>query len=815
MPQIVFPIKQSSAMNNFVNGFPVIMKPQLLAYPIDPITFHPGLSNISQTGLSEGEQAFYNLRKKKSPKTIRSSKSERPLDIVDLNSLRNRNKEVYNIYPLHGIPNRNDYQYVELGDISSYYGTDDYLKYVKRKERSERNKKRTKREVISEVKDSAESEVTVNYGTVAREKIKIGDISNEPRIGRTVPNIDNNFKFNTRTGVDVKRETFNTKDINSWMNTCRLKRQVLSNGLQVRGGQDCADRSTPPNADPRTYHESAHCLRFSDLWYTVYRVREPVTEHAVHIQLFEKHSLVDGTVYWRDLTRGNTVSLGYFQRHVKDELPTLSFKYSSVKNIVTGPFSLDPDTARILIPQPVPPSKVEMYPQLQGGPNEYLVVDNEEISFDGEECDKAGVGFEAFVKQPDRCAKPKGTCLKNQPVHFWRSDIEARVAGRKGRYFLENYGTVPRKPVKTNYSSDETFLALEYQGKHTSLIDVELKADFNAVVRLGSSARITGVIVDSTNPDTTVISIMVTNLGLASSAYKVRIDDCPSDAPPSWSKQESHLLTIPPQQCHVFHLQLSGVCGMERVYCSLEVVNHHHELVATRRIRVQRNDRCFCLWHCLCACIGSVNGLQCEPMTAEHYHAAGFRGSLPVPTQQGPLCFIYDFWFNVLVFGLSMLFVMLFLGFLKALFGLCCPTVGVWGLGMLIDPRTQDRYYESHLAGRKVVYDDEGYPVHPCTGERTVRMTSKIGEFCLNLIFFLAFPFVILTALCRRCCNRSPYDCDAEAGTCFRWTNSAVTNRRDYRKECPCPYERACDSEEEDTKYVMGELQRSRESNTY
>lgn len=35
---------------------------------------------------------------------------------------------------------------------------------------------------------------------------------------------------------------------------------------QIRGGQDCTDRRHPPNIDAPKYLESAHCLRFSDLW---------------------------------------------------------------------------------------------------------------------------------------------------------------------------------------------------------------------------------------------------------------------------------------------------------------------------------------------------------------------------------------------------------------------------------------------------------------------------------------------------------------------------------------------------------------------
>lgn len=35
---------------------------------------------------------------------------------------------------------------------------------------------------------------------------------------------------------------------------------------QIRGGQDCTDGGHPANIDAAKYLESAHCLRFSDLW---------------------------------------------------------------------------------------------------------------------------------------------------------------------------------------------------------------------------------------------------------------------------------------------------------------------------------------------------------------------------------------------------------------------------------------------------------------------------------------------------------------------------------------------------------------------
>jgi hypothetical protein len=47
---------------------------------------------------------------------------------------------------------------------------------------------------------------------------------------------------------------------------CRQPSDVDPNRLHIRGGQDCQDCRHPPNVDITRYLQSAHCLRFSDLW---------------------------------------------------------------------------------------------------------------------------------------------------------------------------------------------------------------------------------------------------------------------------------------------------------------------------------------------------------------------------------------------------------------------------------------------------------------------------------------------------------------------------------------------------------------------
>ncbi|GLH13886.1 Putative conserved plasma membrane protein [Gryllus bimaculatus] len=82
-------------------------------------------------------------------------------------------------------------------------------------------------------------------------------------------------------------------------------------------------------------------------------------------------------------------------------------------------------------------------------------------------CDRAGVGFAAFATQPDRCARPRGSCLRAQPLDLWRRDawLDAQFGqGRPGKYFLQSFARLPPQPLRLRPGSDDTFLALAFDG---------------------------------------------------------------------------------------------------------------------------------------------------------------------------------------------------------------------------------------------------------------------------------------------------------------------------------------------------------------
>lgn len=100
---------------------------------------------------------------------------------------------------------------------------------------------------------------------------------------------------------------------------------------------------------------------------------------------------------------------------------------------------------------------------------------------------------------------------------------------------------------------------------------------------------------------------------------------------------------------------------MQKLYVlafSVQLQNRVGKLVASRKIKIRRMDRCSCILHCLCVCVGDTRGTGCRPMSPELYHAAGFRGSVPAVTHG----IFSDTKVDVMLFVVSLMFLLLFMG---------------------------------------------------------------------------------------------------------------------------------------------------------
>ncbi|KAK9708875.1 hypothetical protein QE152_g26961 [Popillia japonica] len=130
--------------------------------------------------------------------------------------------------------------------------------------------------------------------------------------------------------------------------------------------------------------------------------------------------------------------------------------------------------------------------------------------------------------------------------------------------------------------------------------------------------------------------------------------------------------------------------------------------------------------------------------------------------------------------------VLLCLGILKGVLGLFCSSkIGMLGMNVLVDlPRPMTHYHEGELSGMDVIYDIGGWPIHPQTGER-IRPLSRKTEFCMNVVFFLTYPFLMLITACSFCCYKT-YDEEEVDNQEYENVNTVVFSEcpRSQVKEC-------------------------------
>jgi len=587
-------------------------------------------------------------------------------------------------------------------------------------------------------------------GPVTQENSKCKECSKPKRSVEASDEEEARRKTNATSGTKVKFQEDNCPtplDKGPWElgKHVRVKRQYTLNGRQVRGGQSCVDHFVPSKADPLTYHDSAHCLRYSDLWYKIYALSPPFVERRMSIQLFEKYFKESGYSFWKRRLISKGISVGSLKMEAYNPEKTISFKYVPLSNVNESFISLNFSNGYILIPR----GKSKMYPKISGDPMEFMLVSPDQITDDGTSCDKIGVNHNAFYHQQDRCGQQKGTCLKNQPYDLWEHDMEMRSEGTtSGSYFLENYSKDPIIYSVSKTNVNDTYFTMDYYGPYKDAIEIEVNADSNYALRLGSSAQISEIHIDCTAEEITNVTILVLNRGLVSSRYRTKFTNCPEGVPIPWSSTIGPLVSIAPQKAHSFKVSLLGPRPINRFFCTVEVQNSIGEIVARRRMKFQHLDRCICMWHCLCACLGSSAGLNCSPMSVEHYHAAGFLGDLPYKTDLVKECEYHSKYRSILKVFYAVLLELFILGLLKGLIGLCFRRVAsYWLWACLPYSSIFLRAYYSCNCDCRIVRNQYGFALHPITRSRNIQLTSRCCEFIINCLFFLMLPGVILLYL--------------------------------------------------------------------
>ncbi len=115
-----------------------------------------------------------------------------------------------------------------------------------------------------------------------------------------------------------------------------------------------------------------------------------------------------------------------------------------------------------------------------------MLVDREQVSFDGLDCNRIGTSFGAFnTAQGSRCQNPQGTCLQNQLKHLRDDDYQRYLNNKPLQYLTSRLG----------YTVQDGQLAYESSTVHKSVVRIEIAADNLKVHKAVANGIIDNIIV--------------------------------------------------------------------------------------------------------------------------------------------------------------------------------------------------------------------------------------------------------------------------------------------------------------------------------
>ncbi|XP_022826060.1 uncharacterized protein LOC111356065 [Spodoptera litura] len=489
--------------------------------------------------------------------------------------------------------------------------------------------------------------------------------------------------------------------------------------------------------------------------YAVYEIGHPELWYTVHVQLFEKLSTPDGKTVWNDLTKGELASVSSTSPEWTGQ--DLNVRYRPAEWIPRDEFSLPSSSLCLLAP--IRSGEASAYndngTKLNGDSDDegYIVLPEEDV-----------VG----LKDDDGNIKRHND--NNSDSEYISRSEEQRERGRRRVVVRTSRALLTGKEEKVNIACQgaNKYLTIPHRRPHHAQIDLEARADENELVRVGASGRIAIAVADSSRKTRTVITLQVGNTGLAAARFRVITRDC-GPALSDLINEKNKPVTmagpvlIPPRHTRTLRLELPIEIPVDVAQCSVSLVNDEEKSVAVREVSVKKGDRCFCVWHCDCVCLTDDPRLLCREMAEARQSAAGLSNRDRTRHARSA-CYKDVVTLNIFIIFTGVIVALLLLGCIKAILGLIFSCIGMWGLDQMVQlPRKIDRYYEGNLRCRPVEYDCEGYPIHPDSRERTVRMISRSVEFILNVIFFVSVPCIIICdaikemiSRCRNQCTQNP-----------------------------------------------------------
>eukprot|EP00930_Biecheleria_cincta_P034836 TRINITY_DN2401_c0_g1_i2.p1 TRINITY_DN2401_c0_g1~~TRINITY_DN2401_c0_g1_i2.p1 ORF type:complete len:869 (-),score=148.64 TRINITY_DN2401_c0_g1_i2:137-2686(-) len=231
--------------------------------------------------------------------------------------------------------------------------------------------------------------------------------------------------------------------------------------------------------------DSAHCLNFDDLWYSVYEVDRPQIFYDIKVTVSIPQ---DYAASWQNVSyRSTELLLNHQQPIAQAEGGALQLELVGDFATATAPHRFE--SKYLVVPnRPTSNARVDSKNPLRHA----MLVDRSMFDLSGMTCDKIGVSYPAFKYQAQACNKPAGSCLASQLDDLHKEDTARLQAGQGTRYFVSGFsqGVIELGRQQQGTSGTQIYLGCPLNQRQTSLLRVEARADSTMFVINVASGRI-------------------------------------------------------------------------------------------------------------------------------------------------------------------------------------------------------------------------------------------------------------------------------------------------------------------------------------
>jgi len=303
---------------------------------------------------------------------------------------------------------------------------------------------------------------------------------------------------------------------------------------------------------------NAHCLRYDQLWYSAYNVKNWIIDYKINIILtYSKNGnpyvnstdIINNTASMSSTSKSSsniTSNYGNFSVPSNNNKSVVNSSDFSTEIIKLSPSNLIDFSARgnmkaqiigDFMPPTLPPDfssfylTIPTYPptntMVLQGPLSWMLIPKNFFTLDGSECNKIGVSYYAFKLQNNPCSGQVGNCLKSQIFDLYNEDISRMQKGSSPKYLIQQRGDYQFSFYSP--SQDKKEFSFEVKGVYNTLLTLEISADDIKFVINVSPGSIDYLFISNFEATTNngLMKLLVTNTGALQADYYISFECSP------------------------------------------------------------------------------------------------------------------------------------------------------------------------------------------------------------------------------------------------------------------------------------------------